>query len=413
MRKEEFYRDAIPGSLGPLEGVKVLEATTTQAGPIVGTILADLGADVIKCDQPGFGDIVRHGHPFVDGRESPETACLYLSINRNKRCITLNLKDPQGAELFRQLAATMDVVVQNYKPGTMDKWGLGYEDIRALKPDIIYTSVSGYGQYGPYHTRPGYDAVAQGMGGLASLNGYPDGPPTRVSSAVADNLTGWQGAMGTMSALYYREKTGKGQHVDANLLDSVLYISDFGIMAAANADWVWPRMGSRHPGGAPVNTYRCKDDYVFILVGLPAHWVKFCKILGREDLIEDPRTRTPADRVRNVDFVDEVVGVWTAEKTAAEVLQIMEEAELAASPIYDFAQILEDEHIQEREMVAEVDHPEAGKVKLFGVAVKHSHTPGKVRSPAPLMGQHNDEVYGGQLGLSEEELNLLKGDEII
>ena len=413
MRKEEFYREVIPNALGPLEGVKVLEATTSHAGPMVGTVLADLGADVIKCDQPGWGDISRHGPPFVENRQSPETACYYLSINRNKKCITLNLKDPQGGDLFRRLAATMDVVVQNYKPGTMEKWGLGYEDIRALKSDIIYPSVSGFGQYGPYHTRPGYDAIGQAMGGLMSLNGYPDGPPTRVSSAVGDNLTGWQGAIGTMSALYYREKTGKGQHIDANLLDTILYISDFGIMGAANADWVWPRMGSRHPGGGPLNIYRCKDDFIFILVVLPSHWAKLCKIIEREDLIEDPRTRTLADRALHIDFVDELIGAWTREKTAAEVLQIMEKAELVASPIYDFSRILQDEHIREREMVAEVDHPVAGKVKLFGVAVKHSLTPGKVRSPAPLLGQHNCEVYGVQLGLSEEELEQLKEKEVI
>jgi crotonobetainyl-CoA:carnitine CoA-transferase CaiB-like acyl-CoA transferase len=413
MRKEEFYREAIPGSVGPLEGIKVLEATTSHAGPMVGTVLGDLGAEVIKCDQPGWGDIVRHGPPFVENKQSPETSCYYLSINRNKKCITLNLKNPKGGDLFRRLAAKMDVVVQNYKPGAMEKWGLGYEEVRNLKPDIIYTSVSGFGQYGPYHPRPGYDAIGQAMGGLMSINGYPDGPPTRVSSAVGDNLTGWQGAIGTLAALFYREKTGKGQHVDANLLDSILYISDFGIMAAANSGWVWPRMGSRHPGGGPLNIYRCKDDYVFILVALPSHWARFCKILGREDLIEDPRTLTIADRARNIDFVDELVNRWTEVKTAAEVLQTMEEAGLVACPIYDFSQILQDEHIQEREMVTEVDHPVAGKLKLFGVAVKHSLTPGKVRSPAPLMGQHNREIYGGLLGLSEEELEQIKREGII
>lgn len=262
---------------------------------------------------------MRHGPPFVENRQSPETACYYLSINRNKKCVALDLNHPRGGALFRRLAAQVDVVVRNYKPGTMEKWGLGYEEIRKIKPDIIY-------------------------------------------------------------------------------------ISDFGIMAAANAGWVWPRMGSRHPGGGPVNIYRCKDDYVFILVALPSHWARFCKILGREELIEDPRTRMIADRARNLDFVDELVSRWTGERTAAEVLQTMEEAELVACPLYDFSHILQDEHIREREMVAEVDHPVAGKVKLFGVAVKHSLTPGKVRSAAPLMGQHNGEIYGGRLRCGHDRL---------
>ncbi|MBI2876482.1 MAG: CoA transferase, partial [Candidatus Tectomicrobia bacterium] len=197
MRKEEFYRDAIPGSQGPLEGLRVLEATNYAAGPFAGTLLADLGAESIKIDVPGTGDFLRLTPPYVPSSSELDRSCYHLSINRNKKNITLSLRHPEGQELFRQLARHTDVIIENFKPGTMDRWGLGYRDIAKIKPDIVYTSISGFGQYGPLHHKPGYDSIGQAMGGLMSINGYPDTPPTRTGNAMIDNITGWQGAFGT------------------------------------------------------------------------------------------------------------------------------------------------------------------------------------------------------------------------
>ena len=208
MRKEEFYREAIRTSAGPLEGIRVLEATTTQAGPVAGMLLGDLGAESIKIDRPDFGEIGRYARPFIQGHSGMDVSTFYQCYNRNKKGITLELSSPRGQELFKQLAPKCDIVLENYRPGTMEKWGLGYQEIRKIKPDIIYTSISGFGQFGPYSHRPGYDPVGQAMGGIMHVTGSPDGPPTRTGNAMADNATGWHGAMATLAALYHRHQTG-------------------------------------------------------------------------------------------------------------------------------------------------------------------------------------------------------------
>ncbi|MBI2877262.1 MAG: CoA transferase, partial [Candidatus Tectomicrobia bacterium] len=380
MKKEEFYQEVIRDSRGPLEGLKVLEATTTGAGPWTGALLTDLGAGTIKIDQPEVGDISRHIPPFVPGPPKMEAGTLHLSINRGKKCITLNLKSPQGQAIFRELAAGMDVVVQNYKPGTMDEWGLGYRDIGRVKADIVYTSVSGFGQYGPLSYRPGYDPVGQAMGGLMSVTGFPEGPPTRAGFAIADNMTAWLGAFATVSALLYREKTGRGQHVDVNLLDSILYSSQSFIMAAANAGYVAGRSGNRSPLSAPSDLYRCKDGgHIRLVAGLDSHWVRLCQLMGREDLAEDPRLQNRSSRAENAALVEESVREWVQDFDQEEVVGILDEAGLVVAPVLNFSQILENEHVLAREMVVEVDHPLAGKLKLYGVGAKFSRTPGRVQ----------------------------------
>jgi crotonobetainyl-CoA:carnitine CoA-transferase CaiB-like acyl-CoA transferase len=413
MKKEEFFAEAIPNSTGPLEGVRVLEITTSLAGPIVGTLLADLGAEVIKCELPQVGEVIRYCPPFLNTEASMERSTVHLSINRNKKNITLAYNKSEGAAIFKELAVKADVIVENYKPGTTDKWGIGYKDIRKIKPDIVYTSITGYGQFGPYHTKPGYDPIAQAMSGLMHITGQPDGPPTTTGNFMADNMTGWQGAFATVAALFYREKTGKGQHIDVCLLDSLLYTTEMGIMAACHLGFFWERLGSgAHPIGTRV-LYQCKDGYVCLLVAIQTHWERLCKVIGREDLITDNRTRTLIDRVTNFQFVADSIQQWTRGKTVEEVVKLFEEAELVVAKIYDFRQIIEDPHIQERDMMTEVTHPIHGTLKLYGVAAKHSLTPGKVRMPAPMLGEHNNEVYQGLLGYKEEKLVALKEKGII
>jgi crotonobetainyl-CoA:carnitine CoA-transferase CaiB-like acyl-CoA transferase len=415
MKKEEFYQEVIPGSKGPLEGVKILEATKAAAGPFAGMLLADLGAESIKIELPGTGDPTRIGIPRVAGTSELDRGTLYLTINRNKKCVTLDLHKPEGQEIFRLLAQNVDVVIQNYKPGTMEGWGLGYKDIRKVKSDIIYTSVSGFGQYGPYHHLPGYDTVGQAMGGIMHINGYPETPPTRTGNAIVDNLTGWQAAFATLAALHCRSKTGAGQHVDVSLLDSALYTTDIGIMAAANADFKWTRNGSSHPvlGNFGRTPPVCKDGYLVMVVTLDSHWARLCRIIGREDLITDPRTCNRILRAQNGDLLNEVIENWTRGKTVKEAVEILNREGIVATPIYDFDQILADEHIQERGMIADVEHPASGKLKLFGVPAKFSKTPGSVRMPSPMLGQHNEEIYRNWLGFSPEKMKKLNTEGII
>jgi len=412
MKKEDFYQDALSNTNGPLEGIVVLEATTSMAGPMAGTVLADLGAECIKIDSPGMGDMLRHTSPFV-GEKSIETSAFHMTINRNKRNITLNLKAPEGKEIFKKLAQKSDIIIENFKPGTMDKWGLGYREIKKVKPDIIYVSISGYGQYGPNHHKPSYDAVGQAYGGLMSVTGQANDPPTRCGFGIADTVTGWQGAIGSLAALYYRNKTGKGQHIDISQVDTMVYATDQGIMATANAGYQWKRMGSQHPGAAPYDAYQCKDGHVFIAIALDSHWARFCRIIGREDLITDPRTVHAPDRAQNREFVNQIVNEWVKERSVTEIIELCDQAELVTSPIMTLQDLIEDAHIKEREMVVDIDHPIAGRTKITGIPAKCSLTPAKHRRPAPLLGQHNYEIYREWLGISQEEIDSLKEKGVI
>ena len=414
MKKEEFYQEVIPQSKGPLEGVKVLEATNNAAGPFAGMLLVDLGAESIKCDLPGRGDAARYIQPFIPDKPMEESGMLHLTINRNKKNITLDFRTPRGRDLFKELARRVDIVVENFKPGTMVKWGLGYEDIRVIKPDIIYTSISGFGQFGSNHYRPSYDAVGQAAGGLMEVTGYEDGPPTRVGFGLGDDLAGWQGAMASLAALHYKRKTGKGQHVDISQQDTIIYCSDFGITAAANAGYVWKRMGNEVPPTAPYNAYLCKDGkYVFIGTPLQNHWERLCKRMGREDLIEDSRVASPALRSENRKLVNEAVSGWTATLQMEEVVAALDEEQVVVARILDFQMINQDSHLRERDMVVEVEHPLHGRLKTYGPATKFSRTPGGVRTPAPMLGEHNEDIYSGVLGLSAEEVGRLKEEKVI
>lgn len=421
MKKEEFYQEAIPGARGPLEGIRILEATTAGAGPWCATFLADMGAEVIKIELPRTGDMSRQpSDPRVDlrvllnkpGLSDLDAGMLHQSINRNKKGITLDLRNPKGQAIFKDLAKNMDVILENFKPGVMDGWGLGYQDLQKVKPDLVYTSVSGYGQYGPHSFKPGYDPIGQAMSGLMSISGFPDGPPTKTGNAMADNITGWQGAMGTMAALLYRYRTGKGQHVDACLLDACLYTTSHSIMAASTG-YIQGRSGNRYANRTLTNAFACKDGYVYLCIVIDSHWAKLCRVMGREDLIGQPRTATMALRSQNNDWLEGIVNDWLKEKTVEEVLKIMGEAALVAAPIYDFSQVIADPHIREREMVTEVEHPALGPINLYGVAPKLSRTPGKVRTPAPLLGQHNEEIYGSYLDFDSSKLEQLQAEGVI
>lgn len=409
MNRDDFYREARPGSHGPLEGVRVLEATNYAAGPVCGMILCDLGAESIKCEVPGRGDPNRTMPPKIDERRDLESSTIFASLNRGKRSITLDFRQEEGQALFRRLAARADIVIENFAPGTMAAWGLGYEDLRAVKPDVIYVSLSGFGQWGPWAHRRGFDPVGQAMGGLMSITGEPDGRPLRAGPVIADDMSGWQGAIGALAALHHRSNTGEGQWVETSLTDAVLYASSYGVMAAANADYVWRRMGNSLGIGAPVNSYRCADGrWLCVFAIMDGHWRALCRVMGRDELIDDERTADIHARTANAAFIDEVVGAWLAERSAEAAQAELDAAGVVSAPVLGFDEIVEVEHYRERETVVEVEHPEHGPLTHFGVAAKLSRTPGRIRAAAPRLGEHNEAVYCGELGLSAQELAALR-----
>jgi crotonobetainyl-CoA:carnitine CoA-transferase CaiB-like acyl-CoA transferase len=412
MKKEEFYKEKKETSIGPLDGIRVLEATTSGAGPWAGTLLADMGAEVLKIDQPETGDLLRRLPPFLKSDTPLETGLFHLSINRNKKNITLKLSSEEGAGIFKRLVPHMDIIIENFKAGTMDKWGVGYNAIKQINPTIIYTSISGFGQYGPLHTRAGYDGVGQAMGGLMNITGYPDRPPAKTGNAMADNITGWLGAFVSVCALYYRKNTGEGQQCDVNLLDSILYTSEVGIIGAANANYHLKRIG-HHPLTFR-SVYKCKDDrYVYLMALLDKHWKKFCQLISREDLIDDPRTNNATVRLQNKKTCEEAIEAWVKDKTMEEVISLLGAEGLVCAPVLEYAEIVKNEHVIAREMVAETEHPIAGKINIYGVAPKLSKTPGNVRLPAPLLGQHNEETYLGKLNMNREEFDRYKASGVI
>lgn len=408
MSAADFYARADRQSPGPLAGVRVLEATNYGAGPFCGMVLADFGARSIKIEPPGSGDPVRQIPPFVGGQRGTEHSAWYLSINRNKQAITLDLRKPEGQAIFRELAAQSDIVVENYAPGVMARWGLDYASLAKDLPGLIYVSVSGFGQFGPLAHRKGFDPVAQAMSGLMSVTGEPDGRPLRAGFAFADDLSGWLGAMGAMAALHHRHRTGEGQHVDSSLVDAILYASDMGIMGAANAGYIWPRQGAGTDTAAPLSSYPCQGGrYVFVHAVFDKAWEALCEAMGRPDLKTDPRTASIAARGAHIPFVNEVVGAYTAARTVEQVVDEAERTGFIAAPILDFGEVAREEHFLAREGVAQVDHPLHGPLKLQGVSPKFSRTPARVRTPAARMGEHNQAVYGEMLGYSAQRMAAL------
>jgi crotonobetainyl-CoA:carnitine CoA-transferase CaiB-like acyl-CoA transferase len=414
MTRDEFYREAHADSRGPLAGYRVLEVTQAVAGPVVGTVFADLGADVLRCELPGLGDMTRWMDPFLDAGRDPNAACWHMSVNRGKRAVTLDIRTPDGQAIFRDLARDTDVLVENFTPGSMDELGLGYAAIREVNPAIVYVSVSGFGQWGPLSGMRGVDTVAQAVSGMMSMNGVVGGDPLISTANLVDHLTGWQGAIGAMAALLHRHKTGEGQYIDVALADTAIYASDQRIMAAHNADKQWPRMGNSIDMGAPMNCYRCKDGgYVYLFAILDTLWPRVCTVIGREDLIADPRCKGMRDRAQNRQFVDQVTAAWIAGHDRDEVVRLLQAQGVSIGPVLDHAEVARYEQFLEHESVIDMQHPRYGTLRTYGVVPKFSKTPARVRGPAPDLGQHNEAVYRDELGLDAARIAALKDAGII
>ncbi len=401
MQKEEFYREARTDLPGPMSGVRVLEVTTTWAGPMCGTVLADLGADVVKVEIPS-GDVGRAIFPTLPGTE---VGFAHATVNRNKRAVTLDIRKPEGRDICLDLARTSDIMLENFKVGTMQNYGLGYEDIRAIKPDIVYVSITGWGQFGPKYEEAGYDPLAQAFSGFLSINGSTEGPPTKAGTFLADDLGGLHGAIGAMGALRHRDQTGEGQHVDVALLDSMLFQSN-GLPSLGALDVAPGRNGNEFGFAVPANVYDCKDGPIYVGVLLDAHWRTLVEILDQPDLADNPAFATREARAENRDICNMMLSEWLAERTRSEALEILLDHGLAVAPVQTFVEAAQDPHVLARDMLQTVTFDDGTSAPITGPAAKFSRTPTKVRSAAPSMGQHTDEVLT-ELGLDEDRRRAL------
>ena len=382
-----------------LEGLRVLDLSRVLAGPFSTMVLGDLGAEIIKIEQPGVGDDSRAFGPFI-GEESS----YFMSLNRGKKSITLNLKDDADRAVFIDLVKESDIVVENYRPGTMAKLGFEYEDLKKVNPRIIYAAISGFGHSGPYSTRPAYDMIVQAMGGIMSITGEPGQAPVRVGSSIGDITAGIFGTVGILAAVEARHTTGEGQKVDVAMLDCQVAILENAIARYLVNGEVPVPLGSRHPSITPFQAFPTKDYYVIMSAGNDALWAKLCNVMGTPELINDPKFATNRDRNDNVVELSEIISKISVTKTTAEWMDVLEKGGLPVGPINTFDKVVHDPQIEARNMIVEVEHPVAGKMKFAGNPIKLSATPGEVTVPAPTLGQHTDEILKDLLGWSEDQI---------
>jgi CoA:oxalate CoA-transferase len=388
----------------PLDGVKVLDLTRVLAGPYCTMLLADMGADVVKVERPGAGDDTRaYGPPFLNGESA-----YFLSINRNKRSLTLNFKHEKGLQTLRRLLEMADVVVENFRPGTMEDLALGYETVQHLNPRLIFCSISGYGHSGPDSELPGYDLIIQGEGGTASLTGDPNGPPYKVGTSQADIVAGMMGFQGILLALLARTQTGRGQKVDLGMLDCQVALLTYqaGIYFATGQSPT--RMGNQHPTITPYETYRCKDGYINLACGNDGMWRGFCRALGQETWIEDTRFRTNADRVQHRRQLGALIEPLMLQKTAQEWIDLLRVHGIPCGRIQTVRDVCESPQVHARDMIVSLEHPKAGAIRVTGVPIKLSDTPGAITAPPPLLGQHTTQVLVDWLQMSAAEVEGLR-----
>ena len=392
-----------------LQDLKVLDLTRVVAGPYAGSILGDFGASVLKIEVPGRGDDARGYGPYENGE-----SMYYANLNRNKKGITLNLKTDAGKEIFLKLVRDADVLLENYRPGVMDKLGLGYEVLHDINPRLIYGALSGFGSYGPYSQRPGYDIVSQGMGGLMSSTGAEGGEPTRSGNAMGDILGGMNLVIGVLLALHARDLTGVGQRIDVSLVDSVVASLENAYVRYFKSKQIPERTGNAYASIAPYDTYMAKDGRVILACGNQKLYEKFCtEVLDMPWMITDERFLTVPLRVKNNKIQKAYIEEWSKQYTVDEIVEKMLSKGIPAAPLYDVKQITEDAHIAgAREMFIEVDHPVIGRSKVNGNPVKLMDMMPRINYPAPTLGQHNGEVLEA-LGYTKQQIEALRAEKII
>ena len=392
----------------PLQDIKVIDFSQILAGPFCTMLLADMGADVVKIEKPNGGDDTRrYGPPFIEGESAA-----FLTLNRNKRSIVLDLKSEQGLAIVRRMLEDADVMIHNFRPGVVDRMGLAYDDVSALNPAIVYCTVSGFGTTGPYSSRAGFDLVAQGMSGLMSINGFPDSPPAKVGVPMADLNTGMFCAYGILTAYINRLSTGRGQHVDASLLESGMAYTLYESATYFATGEVAGPLGSAHRMIAPYQAFATRDGYINIGAANQNNWERMCRAVGREDLLEDERFASNPERMVSIDALTPIMEETFRTQTTAHWVEALEKAGVPCGPIYNIEQVYADPHVQSREMAVELEHPKSGSIRNIGVAVKLHDTPGSVRTPAPILGQHSEEVLD-QYGYAEADIAALKDAGIL
>jgi len=402
--------DAMNKTAGPLVGVKVLELGQLIAGPFATAFLAWFGADVIKVEPPGTGDPLRTWRVVHNG-----TSLWWHLMARNKKCVTLNLRVAEGQKIARELAKKVDVVIENFRPGTLEKWGLGYEELKKENPGLILARISGYGQTGPYAQRPGFAAVAEAFGGLRYVTGEPDRPPVRPNLSLGDSVAGLHAALGILMALYHRDaKGGNGQVIDVALYEAVLNLMEGTIPEYDKAGVKREREGMRLTGIVPSGTYPCADG-AHIVIGANGDSIfrRFMRSIGREDLAADEQLASNEGRSKHVDAIDEAITAWTTNRKSEQALKILSEAEVPSGPIYSAAEMLADPHYRARGVFEDADLGGGDKVKLPRLAPLLEATPGEMRWIGPALGAHNTEVYGDWLGYPAAELERFSKEGVI
>jgi crotonobetainyl-CoA:carnitine CoA-transferase CaiB-like acyl-CoA transferase len=388
----------------PLDGMLVIDLSRVLAGPYCTMELADMGATVIKIEIPGSGDDTRaYGPPFLNGEST-----YFMSVNRNKKSMTLNLKHARGKEILSQLLQKGDVLVENFRPGTLDGLGFGYDAVHVLNPKLIYCSISGFGQTGPYAQRPGYDLIAQAEGGVMSLTGEPDSPPLKVGLSFADITAGMNAFAGILLALLARQRTGEGQQIDVSLLDCQVSLLTYqaGIYFATGKSP--DRLGNKHPSITPYETFEASDGHIIIACGNQGFWEKFCKLAGLEHLLADERFTTMKKRVENRTALTPLVAAAVKTRTRRAWYALLDREGIPCGLIKNVAEVCTDAQVLARDMVMPLNHPTAGPINVNGVPIKLSATPGEVKAPPPLLGQHTDAILSNILGYTANQIAELR-----
>lgn len=399
------------GAEGPLRGLRVLELGNMIAAPTAGCLLGDFGARVVKVEHPALGDDLRRWPPSKDG-----VPLWWKVTNRNKHLITLNLSRPAGQDLCKRMIPHFDIVIENFRPGTMERWNLGYDQLAAINPRLIMIRISGYGQTGPYSGRGGYGTVAEAMSGVPSFTGFPETPPTLSAFPLVDSLAGMFAVQAALMAVFERDMggSGKGQVVDVSLYESIFRLIDSQVIAYDQKGIVKNRQGNRMVEDSPRNAYRTADgEYVAISAGSQRTFSRLAEAIGRPSLNADPRFATNELRCDNADELDEIVGAWFATRTLDQAMHELDLADAVAGPVYDIKRIMDDPHYAARDDIVGVTDPELGTIRMQAVLPKFSRTPGTIRWPGGRMGEHNEEFFVEILGLSGDELAGLRADGVV
>ena len=394
---------------GPLDGIRVLDLTRVLAGPYCTMFLGDLGAEIVKVEQPGIGDDTRGwGPPFAGGESA-----YFLCVNRNKKSITLDLKSAEGIGLLRRLASSADVLIENFRPGTMERFEVGEKDLRATNPRLIYASLSGFGADGPMSDAPGYDLIIQAWGGLMSITGMPDGEPTKVGVAIIDLVAGLMLGKSIVAALFAREKLGAGQKIDTSLLEAeVACLINVGSNYLVEGK-IPGRWGNAHPTIVPYQSFKTADGFLVIGVASEGIWRRFCAAIGRAEWADDPRFAKNSNRVENRGaLIAALSEIFLGRETDA-WLKLLNEGEVPCAPVQTIDKVFAASQVRHRDMLVEIDHPTAGLVRMAGIPVKFSATPASVRLPPPLLSEHTEEILTSWLGLKREEINELKRKKVV